>query len=247
MTGELAHRGAQFAKLLRLLPRAVWRRGLLQGVAASVEHRRVIAGLDIATVVDVGANIGQFSLLVEALHPQARIFAFEPLPASADRYEKLFAGNARVRLHRAALGPERGQATLHVSARSDNSSLLPIGEAQLRVFPGTAEIGTVTVPVGPLTAFVTREELVPAALLKIDVQGFELAVLQGAEALLDAFDWLYIEASWQALYEGQALVDEVIDYITARGFALAGEYNRFVGSDGLPVQADFLFRRAIAC
>ena len=247
MSSTLTRRWRQFRKLLRLLPRAAWRRGLWHGVGASVEHEPVIAGLDVATVVDVGANIGQFSLLVAALHPRARIIAFEPLPDAASRYRRLFAGDGRVRLHRAALGPDRGEATLHVSAHDDSSSLLPIGEAQARMFPGTQEVATVTVPVGPLGDFVSRDEIVAPALLKIDVQGFELAVLQGAVTLLDTFEWLYVEASWIALYEGQALADEVTDFVMAHGFVLVGTHNRTDAPDGTPVQADFLFRRAAAC
>ncbi|MEK9661584.1 MAG: FkbM family methyltransferase [Alphaproteobacteria bacterium] len=169
------------------------------------------------------------------------------LPEAAARFEALFAGNESVRLVRAALGPARGEAELHVSARNDSSSLLPIGDAQARMFPGTGEVGMVTVPVGPLGDFVERAELGAPALLKIDVQGFELEVLRGAEALLDAFDWIYVEASWVALYEGQALAGEVEAFVTAHGFALAGTYNRTDAPDGSPVQADFLFRRESAC
>lgn len=247
MSGGFARRRRQFAKLLRLLPRAAWRRGLVHGVAASVEHEALIASLPLATIVDVGANVGQFSLLASTLHPAARVIAFEPLPEAADRFERLFAGNARVRLHRAALGPARGTATLHVSAHNDSSSLLPIGEAQTRTFPGTGEVATVTVPVGPLSDFVARAEIAAPALLKIDVQGFELEVLQGAETLLDAFDYVYVEASWVALYEGQALAGEVRDFLVGQGFAPAGEYNRTDAPDGSPIQADFLFRREAAC
>lgn len=244
---ELARRWRQLGKLLRLLPRAAWRRGLVHGVAASVEHEALIGSLELTTIVDVGANVGQFSLLASALHPDARIVAFEPLPDAADRFEHLFADNDRVRLHRAALGPVQGEAVLHVSARNDSSSLLPIGEAQTRMFPGTGEVATVSVPVGPLSDFVSRDEIAAPALLKVDVQGFELEVLRGAETLLDAFAYVYTEASWVALYEGQALAGEVHDFLIARGFAPAGEFNRADAPDGSPIQADFLFRREAAC
>jgi FkbM family methyltransferase len=247
MSGGLTRRCHQFGKLMRLLPRAAWRRGLRHGVAASVEHRAALEHLDIATVVDVGANIGQFSLLSTVLFPNARIYAFEPLPVAADRFARLFAGDDRVRLHRAALGPERGTATLHVSARDDSSSLLPISDVQRSVFPGTQEVATRTVPVGPLSDFLAPTELTAPALLKIDVQGFELEVLRGAETLLGAFEWLYVEASWLALYEGQALAGEVIAYATGRGFERVGTYNQTTGRDGQPIQADFLFRRATGC
>lgn len=247
MMSALDRRFHQMKKALRLLPRAAWRRGLRHGVAASIEHRDVIGGLDIGSVVDVGANIGQFSLLVATLHPDVRIFAFEPLPGAAERYARLFEGEARVRLFRAALGPGRGEAVLHISARNDSSSLLPISDVQSRIFPGTEEIGTESVTVGPLADFVSRENLRAPALLKIDVQGFELEVLRGAGEMLDAFEWLYVEVSWMPLYEGQALADEVIAYVEAHGFVRVGEYNAARDSEGAKIQADLLFRRDAAC
>jgi FkbM family methyltransferase len=230
-------------KALRLLPNPVFRRGLRFGVGATIEHRAVIAPMNLATVVDIGANVGQFSLLVRGLHPGARIFAFEPLADAATRFRRLFDGDGGVTLHQAAVAPARGTATMHVSAAADSSSLLPIGARQSELFPGTEEVGTAEVEAGPLDAFVAAHDIVAPALLKIDVQGFELEVLRGAQSLLDRFAHVYVEASFEALYEGQALADEVIAFLAAEGFAEAGRYNLSLGPDGKPVQADFLFCR----
>lgn len=247
MTAIVARRYRQFVKLLRLLPRAEWRRGLRHGVAAAIEHYGAIGELRPATVVDVGANIGQFSLLAAALWPRARIIAFEPLPEAAERFARLFADSDRVTLHNTALGAGAGSAALHISARPDSSSLRPISATQSRLFPGTHEVGTLTVPVGRLPDFVSREALGAPALLKIDVQGTELDVLRGAADLLDEFDWLYVEASWLPLYEGQSLADDVTAYLETKGFVVADLFNQVTGPDGALVQADFLFRRGAAC
>lgn len=243
MSGMLSRRLRKFIKLLRLLPHAVYRRGLRFGVGAAIEHRAIIGALPLATVVDVGANVGQFSLLVRALHPDAQIVAFEPLPDAAERYRQVFQNDTKTVLHEAAISPERGTATMHISASADSSSLLPISDRQSELFPGTEEVGTTDVEVGPLDAFVTPDQVGAPAMLKIDVQGFELEVLRGSAALLPAFSYVYVEASFEALYEDQALFDDVAAFLKQQGFVEAGRYNVAHTADGAPIQADFLFHR----
>ena len=244
MSGRLARRARQAAKLLRLLPDPVFRRGLRFGVGAAIEHRGVLASLAPETVVDVGAHAGQFSLLVRALHPRARIVAFEPLAEAAQRYRRVFAGDPQVTLHQAAVAPRRGRAALHVSASPDSSSLLPITRRQVERFPGTEARAVVEVEAAPLDAFLEPADIRPPALLKIDVQGFELEVLRASRALLEAFECVYVEASFEVLYEGQALAGEVAAFLDRHGFSEIGRYGVSRSPEGRPVQADFLFRRS---
>ena len=89
-----------------------------------------------------------------------------------------------------------------------------------------------------------RADLAAPALLKLDVQGYELQALRGCETLLDAFAWVYCECSFVALYEGQALADEVIAWLRVRGLRLVGVNNMANDRDGRAVQADFLFGRS---
>lgn len=243
MSGYVARRARKFVKLLRLLPNPVYRRGLRFGVGAAIEHRHVIGGLKLASVVDIGANVGQFSLLVRALQPAAQIVAFEPLPDAAARYRQVFEEDDRVTLHEAAISPEQGTATMHVSASADSSSLLPISERQSELFPGTEEVGTTEVAVGPLDRFVDAEDIQAPAMLKIDVQGFELEVLRGSVSRLAAFEYVYVEASFEALYEDQALFADVEAFLVSQGFEEVGRYNVAQTDQGSPIQADFLFRR----
>jgi FkbM family methyltransferase len=72
----------------------------------------------------------------------------------------------------AAVGPQAGEARIHVSARDDSSSLLPITARQSALFPGTAEAGTATIRVARLADEVPAADLAAPALLKLDVQGF---------------------------------------------------------------------------
>jgi hypothetical protein len=81
------------------------------------------------------------------------------------------------------------------------------------------------------------------ALLKLDVQGFELQALAGCEDVLPRFDWVYVECSFMELYAGQSLADEVIAWLRERGLRLAGVYHMAYDDRGRAVQADFLFGR----
>lgn len=232
----------RLAKLARLLASPGGRRGLRHGVAMTVEHRRALAGLTPASVLDVGANKGQFALLARELFPQAPLVGFEPLPGPAARFRRLFAGDPLVRLVEAAVGPREETAAMHLSAREDSSSLLPIGPRQAALFPGTAEAGRAEVRVAPLEVLLPQPAPGPA-LLKLDVQGFELAALQGCASRLDGIGWAYVECSYLELYEGQALAGEVEAWLSARGFRRAGRFNLACDPQGAPVQADLLFVR----
>jgi hypothetical protein len=72
-------------KLTRLLTFSLGRHGLRYGVGAAVEHRRALAGLYVAPIVDVVSNKGQFAFLAIEVFPRATMFCFEPLNEPAAR------------------------------------------------------------------------------------------------------------------------------------------------------------------
>lgn len=212
-------------------------------VAAGIEHEAVLLSIRPEFVVDVGANRGQFSLAVRSCAPTASIVAFEPLPVPASTYREIFHSDRRVTLHEAAISQRIDTATIHVSTRDDSSSLLPIAERQVQLFPGTQEAGLTEVRTTRLDAVVTAQAIVKPSLLKLDVQGYELEALEGCSGLIDFFDFVYVECSFIELYRGQHLAHDVLDWLRSKAFILAGVYNVTCSPDGVSVQADFLFRR----
>jgi hypothetical protein len=112
---------------------------------------------------------------------------------------------------------------------------------QQRLFPETGEVRTETIKVGRLANFVSAGDIKAPALLKLDVQGFELEALRGCEDLLGRFSQVYVECSFVELYSGQALAHEVIDWLGERGFVLKGVHNMGYDRNGRAVQGDFLF------
>lgn len=210
-------------------------------VMAGVEHRAAL-NRPLATVVDIGANRGQFALAARAISG-AKVVSFEPLPEVAVLFEKVFSGDSGVKLHVAAIGEKPEKRLMHLSARDDSSSLLEIGDAQSEFFPGTHEVGTLEVRVGTLDEFLSEGEIVRPAMLKLDVQGFELQALAGCGSLIGNFDYIYCECSFVELYKNQKLAWNVVDCLRSWGFGIAGMYNPSYDDDGNCIQADMLFAK----
>jgi FkbM family methyltransferase len=232
------------AKLVAILKVAPYRAALLRHwVAATVEHAEALAELTLRTVVDVGANRGQFSLFALHTFPHAKIVSLEPLPEPAARFRRVFGAEPRVTLHNVALAPAAGQCVMHVSRQDDSSSLLPITATQGELFRGTDEVRTETVHTAPLSAFLDGDSIEEPALLKLDVQGFELEALRACGDLLDKFAYVYAEGSFIELYEGQVLADDLIAWLRERGYELVRSYESVSDEQGQPIQADMLFER----
>lgn len=214
---------------------------IARGVVPGIEHTQVLIRLSCRTVIDIGANRGQFSLVTRRCFPEVQIVSFEPLAETAKRFRSVFKKDPHVTLHQTAIGPKAGETVIHVSAADDSSSLLPISPLQERLFPGTHEIRTEKVRIGPLSDFVIPEDIVPPAMLKLDVQGYELEALRGCVDLLARFTHVYVECSFVELYSGQALADDIIAWLRGRAWNLTGIYNMTYDNKGRSIQADFLF------
>jgi len=213
------------------------------GVMAGVEHRAVL-NAELRTVVDIGANKGQFTLAARYWAPNARVFAFEPLSEAASVFTAIFRSDSSVLLSQVAIGPVVERAVMHLSAHQDSSSMLPIGQLQVDIFPGTQESGLREVNICPLATLIDSEAIASPSMLKIDVQGFEVQVLKGCESLLPNFNFVYCECSFVELYSGQKLAHNVVDWLRLHRFELVGIYNATYDYLGQAIQADFLFKRS---
>lgn len=234
----------QLSKLLRILRKPRYWRALLHGVGASTEHEPLLRSLMFNTVVDVGANRGQFSTAVRACSPNATIIALEPLPGPARTFKRLFDDDPSTVFYQVAAGSRSGVATIHISGRDDSSSLLPITNLQEDLHPGTAEVAAVAVTVDRLDTLLQSTAIHSPALLKLDVQGYEFEALLGSAAILGRFSYVYVECSFVELYRGQVFADQVIGFLRESGFALKGIFNVCQDRARRVVQGDFFFARS---
>jgi len=203
-----------------------------------VEHIAALRCLRAGTVIDVGANRGQFSVVARRMFPTAEIHAFEPLARERAVFQSVVAGATTS--YALAIGARKGEETFFVASRRDSSSLLKPGQGSEAGF-GVTLVSSIAVQVARLSDVLDIAELPRPILLKLDVQGAELAVLEGAADILPQICWIYTEASFVRLYEGQPLVGEIIDFLAQRAFGLRGVFNHSATPELGPAQADFLF------
>jgi FkbM family methyltransferase len=201
-------------------------------------------GIDL--VLDVGASIGQFAGDLRAAGYQEDLVSFEPLPDAWEALSRAAARDPRWTVHpRCALGDREGHIDIHVAANSVSSSALPMLESHRSAAPESAYQGTVSVPLHRLDDAVgARIEAARATLLKIDTQGFEWQVLDGAPRSLARVRAIALELSVLPLYDGQRLWQDLIARLEGEGFDLWSLHPGFADKDsGRVLQYDGLFCR----
>ena len=202
--------------------------------------------LRIDLVFDVGANTGQTGEELFGSGFAGRVVSFEPLAAAHAELVRKAMKNPRWAVHpRAAIGASPGEVTLHVAANSVSSSVLPILQSHLDAAAGSQTIDTEVVAVVPLDA-VAGGYLhgAKAALLKVDTQGFEWEVLDGAAKALREVAAVQLELSLLPLYAGQRLWCDYVDRMDGLGFQLYFAYPAFTDTHtGQTLQWDGMFVR----
>jgi FkbM family methyltransferase len=173
--------------------------------------------MGVETILDVGANVGQFVQTIRAMGYDKRAVSFEP---TSEAHALLVTNAASdptwIAAPRMALGAQEGEAEIGVSANSASSSLLAIEAGSTDVLPITAFIARETVTVRRLDSVVGPHWPGPYA-LKLDTQGFELEVLRGAPETLRQTRVLTVELTLGRLYSGGARIGEVFSFLEAAG------------------------------
>ncbi len=231
------------SRLPWLIYRVLARRAHLGELLRLSRHRRWLEGLEIRTVIDVGAHGGEFASAARAILPAARIYSFEPQDDARARIVTRL-GGTEFEVFGLALGAEPGRATFYRSEFTKASSLLPMGKRHREAFPWSAAGEEIEVQVETLDAMRERLTFDRGVLLKLDVQGSELAVLQGGERALDTIDYILVEVSLRSLYDGDASFTDVASFLEARGFRYTGSLDQLADPQtGELLQQDAFFVR----
>ena len=217
-----------------------WLRTIKTLTAPATEHLKLLRALSPDTVIDVGANKGQFSLAARRALPVATIIAFEPLPTQASKYVINFSGDHRATLHPVALSDNSGTAVFHITNRTDSSSLLAPGPQQLAAY-NVGEVSSIDVQCHRLDEFLRPDDLAGVVLLKLDVQGAEDRVIKGSVNILPFIQYVMLEASFVELYCGQPTVNSIISLMNTLQFSLRAVHNISVTRLFGQTQADLLF------
>jgi FkbM family methyltransferase len=196
---------------------------------------------EVRTLVDVGANEGQFLLpAVKYLAPE-RAIAIEMQPSAADQLRRLAPAN--VSIYQCAVGAAPGQATCLPSVFSQASSLLPLRpEASDLYAIDLHQTAPYAVPMRTLDEICEEAGIDAVDLLKLDVQGYELEVLRGAGRVLQRTRDLIVEVEFVPIYEGGPLFPVILQELSDRGFRLSQIYGQCRSKDGTLLHADAFFR-----
>lgn len=181
-------------------------------------------------IVDVGANRGDFSKLFLRHFPSATIHALEPVKATFARLRRALDCESRVKLHPLAASDRTGTAVIRTFASSEKNTLVADLKDSLRVEPtGEEQIDT-----SRLDEFVERLKLEQVDLLKIDVEGFEMKVLEGCGLYLEPSAIRYIFFEFHRVGEPDSIVVghtrlcEVDALLNSRGYRFVTIYTQAV-------------------
>lgn len=200
----------------------------------------------IQTVIDVGANTGQYGTELREWGFQGRIVSFEPTGAAFKALAERATTDPHWSVFNFALGAEQGTAEINVASNTgQSSSFMPMLDKHRQSAPEVSYIATEQVAVRTLDSalkdIVKPDEVL---LLKMDVQGYEHFVLRGATSVLAQVRAIECELSLVPLYEGQLLLPQMLALLDSLGFQPVS-FNPFFFDpvSGHSLQVDCLFAR----
>ncbi len=199
----------------------------------------------LSSIIDVGANMGQFAIASSYIYPSAKIYSFEPDPDIFKILKENTKDNNGIILFNKALGSSTGTLDFYRNDYSHASSALPIHENQKKLVPGTSNVSKISVEVDTLAGFLAENDLSKPVLLKLDVQGFEKEVLKGAGEKIKVVDYILFETSFVEMYEGEPLFEEMHDYLSSLGFKIIAPVGFFQTSNFQIPQMDMLYKRSV--
>lgn len=224
-----------------------------QSPGSQIVRALEIAGVDI--VFDIGANEGQFAKMIREYGYNGKAVSFEPLSSARTKLLLLAAVDPNWEVHdQSAIGDQDGEIEIHIAGNSVSSSVLPMLESHSSAAVGSAYIDSERVPIFRLDS-VAKQYMTPESkpFIKIDTQGFEWQVLDGAHETLQQTRGVLCELSLVHLYDGQRLWRDIVDRLDAEGFVLWALQTGFTDPrtgqslqmDGIFLHQDVLRKREI--
>ena len=189
------------------------------------ENARFISMLrthNVNLIFDVGANAGQFGVLLREIGFDGKIVSFEPLSDARESLQNISRNDPLWQIAlQTAIGEENGEIEIQIAGNSHSSSILDMLDTHVRAAPDSKYIGKEKVALRKLDSIAPDYmDSNSIAFIKIDTQGYETQVMNGAKKLMSQIVGLQVEISLVPLYKGQCLFDEMLKKLKKDGFEL---------------------------
>ncbi len=179
------------------------------------------------TVIDIGANEGQFAQKISEIIPSIRLICFEPLKTPFDILKSKFS-NHQNSFFQFALGRKEAEVFINRNEYSPSSSLLPMAEIHKKNFSFARKESPEKILIKMLGKITKNMEVLEPFIIKIDVQGYEIEVMSGGKEFIKKADMIIIETSFFKLYEGGPLFADVYGFLIKNGFVYAGSFEQLI-------------------
>ena len=212
---------------------------------ALARRLQIMKRAGISLVLDVGANVGQYAKIARKAGFAGQIVSFEPLAQSYAKLARSASRDPRWSAVHLGLGSRDHETILHISGDSQASSLAKMLPRHEEIAPYFSRVGEERISIRKLdTVWDEHVSAGSKVYLKIDTQGFEKQVLQGASRSLARIDVVQLEISILPLYEGTWLLPDVLKHMQRRGLTLVSiEYGFCHPETGQMLQVDGIFAR----
>ena len=215
------------------------------------EQMRMLKRRNRPIIFDVGAHVGRTALRYKQMCPDAIVYCFEPIAESFRELKRNVGVQKDIFAFQWALGRSTREACINVNRSLATCSLLPTDSRASETWNGTDVTETVAqapVTVRSLDEFlVEHPEIDRIDILKMDVQGAEMEVLEGARETLRAgrVDLIFTEIILLPTYVGQSELCDYLRVLSEQGFGMHNMFNYCYTNDGQLNQLDILFRRGV--
>jgi FkbM family methyltransferase len=199
---------------------------------------------NINTILDIGASFGQYARKARKRFPGAHIISFEALPDSFQKLNETFKEDKNFQCFNLALSNFTGKTVFRKSSNSGASSLLEMDDLHKTNYKESKDIVEIEVKCDTLDNILKGQKLQKNILMKLDVQGAEKMVLEGAKETLKNVQVIFSEVNFNTLYKGNVLFNDLVQFLYEQGFRVEGIENVSQSLiDGTFLQADVFFKR----
>jgi FkbM family methyltransferase len=211
----------------------------------TVCRMRLLSYHGINLIFDVGGNQGQYVKQMRNMGYTGRIVSFEPLSAEFDQLRRNLKNDSLVQPVNLALGNYDGEGTINCGAHSGFSSMLNNLNTLVEIDRNATYVGKEEVVVRKIDSIIDEYSRPGERLfVKIDTQGYEKFVMEGASNSLNRIVGVQMELALIPLYEGEALLEEMIGFMSERGYVLMLiEPGSVIRTKGQLIEVDGIFFR----